>query len=66
MINRTIKYQTVILQLALILFLSACNKKENNIKDIVTPDNESLYPGQNLPGLIPEAFCSGYCLYRVL
>jgi hypothetical protein len=56
MINRTIKYQTVILQLALILFLSACNKKENNIKDIVTPDNESLYPGQNLPGLIPEAF----------
>jgi hypothetical protein len=47
MINRTIKYQTVILPLALVLFLNASNNKE------------SLYPGQKAPGLIPEAFAPG-------
>lgn len=47
MMNRTIKYQTVILLLASALLLNACNNKE------------SLYMGQKTPGLIPEPFAPG-------
>ena len=47
MIIRTIKFQSVNLPLALLLFLIACNNKKK------------LYLGQKAPGLIPETFAPG-------
>lgn len=47
MINRAMKYQTVILPLVLALLFIACKNEENP------------YPGKNTPGLIPEQFAPG-------
>ncbi|WP_321345442.1 hypothetical protein [uncultured Draconibacterium sp.] len=45
--NRNIKYQTAVLAFVCAFLLKACN------------NNESLYLGQESPGLIPEAFAPG-------
>jgi len=49
-----------ILILVLILFLNACNTKEQNSKDSDSPTIESPYLGQKPPGLIPEVFAPSF------